>query len=321
MTDDLQSNDSFDYVRVRMVGRQGAVVLLAGTIALELPAAWLRLKLTQFFLHDAVYHILYNIAFLTTVGIYVIAGFGIVRALAALVNPSGNSWWWRNREGGRQPSGPERVSFNDALDDLKAQDPKVRGPKHWFVVDNPDLEAAVCGDTLLLTRGMLDSDFLKPVLAHELGHLNTIDAKLTAALNRLIIKEPRRDPEREKEFPPGLPRLAWRGAMWILRGGLGLRVLAPPWGMWWRQREYEADQYAKHLGQGEELAGYMETNALFYDRPVPFLWLTEHTHPPTELRIDRLRETTWQPRPASESSKDRSQPDGSNPGLPGSPAR
>jgi hypothetical protein len=28
---------------------------------------------------------------------------------------------------------------------------------------------------------------------------------------------------------------------------------------------------------------------LIHDHPVPFIWLTEHTHPPAELRIDRLR--------------------------------
>ena len=25
-----------------------------------------------------------------------------------------------------------------------------------------------------------------------------------------------------------------------------------------------------------------------HDHPVPFIWLTEHTHPPTELRIQAL---------------------------------
>jgi hypothetical protein len=31
---------------------------------------------------------------------------------------------------------------------------------------------------------------------------------------------------------------------------------------------------------------------LIHDHPVPFIWMTEHTHPPTELRIDRLRAST-----------------------------
>ena len=215
-----------------------------------------------------------------------IAWFGIARALLAMVWPVGSAWWWRNSVGGRAPSGPERVSFTDALDTLKAQGEHVRGPRHWFVLDDPDPAAAVCDDTLMLTRGLLASDYLTPVLAHELGHLNSIDGRLTCALNRIIIREPRRDPEFEQEFEPGVFTLLWRGIMWFLRGGLGVKLLGPAWAVWWRQREYAADQYAKNLGQGDDLADFMETHALFFDRPVPFIWNTLHTHPPTELRID-----------------------------------
>ena len=60
---------------------------------------------------------------------------------------------------------------------------------------------------------------------------------------------------------------------------------------YWREREYTADQYAAALGQAEELADFLEIHALIHDHPVPLIWLTEHTHPPTELRIDKLRNT------------------------------
>ena len=76
--------------------------------------------------------------------------------------------------------------------------------------------------------------------------------------------------------------------MWFLRGGLGVRLLGPAWAVWWREREYAADHYAKNLGYGEELAEYLEEGPLFFDRPVPFIWASLHTHPPVELRIDRL---------------------------------
>jgi Zn-dependent protease with chaperone function len=75
------------------------------------------------------------------------------------------------------------------------------------------------------------------------------------------------------------------------KGGLGLWLTGPLWGRYWRAREYHADQYAKSLGQADELADFLEVHALIHDNPIPFLWLTEHTHPPTELRIDRLRPT------------------------------
>jgi hypothetical protein len=125
---------------------------------------------------------------------------------------------------------------------------------------------------------------------HELGHLNSIDARLTCSLNRVIFKEPRRDPEFEAKNPPGAITLLWCFVMWFLRGGIGVKLLGPSWASWWREREYVADQYAKDLGYGEEFADYLEEYGLFYDRPVPFVWLTLQTHPPVELRIDRLRD-------------------------------
>jgi hypothetical protein len=33
---------------------------------------------------------------------------------------------------------------------------------------------------------------------------------------------------------------------------------------------------------------FLEQHALEYDLPVPFAWLSEHSHPSTEHRIDRL---------------------------------
>jgi hypothetical protein len=42
------------------------------------------------------------------------------------------------------------------------------------------------------------------------------------------------------------------------------------------------------LGRGPELAESLEKNALMYDSPIPWLWLTAKSHPATELRIDRL---------------------------------
>ncbi len=65
--------------------------------------------------------------------------------------------------------------------------------------------------------------------------------------------------------------------------------MRPIWGVYWREREYIADQYAASLGQAEDLVEFLELHALIHDQPVPWLWLTEHTHPPTALRIDRLR--------------------------------
>jgi Zn-dependent protease with chaperone function len=85
----------------------------------------------------------------------------------------------------------------------------------------------------------------------------------------------------------------------IAKGGFGLWLTSPAWGAYWRKREYKADQYAAHLGQADELADFLEVHALIHDQPVPFIWLTEHTHPPTELRIDKLRNTVGTQAPIS----------------------
>jgi Zn-dependent protease with chaperone function len=230
-------------------------------------------------------------------------------SLLALVWPGGSGWWWRQRIGGREPSQREQLAYQDAIELLQDQaHERLPAPGTWFVLDTPEPDAAVVGDALMLSRGLLDSPHPPAVLAHELGHLGSPDGRLTAALNRLVIHPPiyDRDPEeryRREHIPLEIDdELIWIAAIVIFvtlwctkklvrfaRGGLGLYLLRPLWGRYWREREYTADQYAAILGQADELADFLEIHALIHDHPVPFIWLTEHTHPPTELRVDRLR--------------------------------
>jgi Zn-dependent protease with chaperone function len=230
-------------------------------------------------------------------------------SVLALMTPFGGGWWWAQNMGGRDPSQREQAAYQDAIEHLQAQSSgPLRLPGFWFVLDEPLPDAAVCGNTLMLSRGLLESEYLPAVLAHELGHLHSSDGKLTAAINRLIVNPlPRTREEQSGQHDlvvaSGdrllLTVTVFGAALWVLRllvrfaqGGLGLRIMAPGWGSYWREREYTADQHAAGLGQAEELADFLETHALIHDHPVPFIWLTEHTHPPTELRIDRLRATT-----------------------------
>jgi Zn-dependent protease with chaperone function len=226
-------------------------------------------------------------------------------SMLALAWPGGSGWWWRQRIGGRHPSQREQLAYQDALELLQDNAPEpLTKPGMWFVLDTHEPDAAVLGNTLLLSRGLLESPYLPAVLAHELGHLATPDGRITAALNRLVIHPAIYDPEPQEHYhePTPTPSLddelffliaialwATKKLVAFLRGGLGLYILHPIWGHYWRQREYAADQYAAALGQADELADFLEIHALLHDHPVPFIWLTEHTHPPTELRIDRLR--------------------------------
>ena len=210
-------------------------------------------------------------------------------SLVALVTPLGGGWWWRANLGGRKPSEREQSAYQDAIELLQAHtDGRLPVPSGWFVLDDPQPDAAVCGSTLMLSRGLLETDHLPGVLAHELGHLATPDGRLTAALNRLVIKPPpvRSEPKDEHGADMmilandrimlglfGLRALARLTCMTcrFARGGLGLRVTAPAWGAYWRAREYKADEYATSLGQADELADFLEIHALIHDHPVPFL--------------------------------------------------
>jgi hypothetical protein len=234
-------------------------------------------------------------------------------SILALVCPFGTGWWWRQRTGGRKPSRRERLAYRDATELLQARTRQPLAlPKSWFVLDTPTPDAAVCGETLMLSRGLLESEHLPAVLAHELGHLATPDGRLTAAINRLVLfppRSPRReraDHERADERPQiefaihdqrmlltvlGVRIFTWivRKTLKLVNGGFGLWLIGPLWGAYWRGREYSADAYAAALGQADDLADFLENHALIYDYPIPYIWLTEHSHPPVELRIDRLR--------------------------------
>jgi Zn-dependent protease with chaperone function len=247
-----------------------------------------------------------------------------VWSIIALVTPIGSAWWWRTRAGGRNPSMRELLAYQDAVELLQSHSDKpLPLPKRWFVLDTPQPDAAVCGNTLMLSRGLLETDHVPAVLAHELGHLGTPDGRLTAAINRLVIfslpfgtrtgddgeqdqsrqhQRPRfhytpREPTNALDLEPALMQTLYGFLRFlfitslIAKGGFGLWLTGPIWGRYWRRREYKADEYAASLGQADELADFLEVHALIHDHPVPFIWLTEHTHPPTELRIDKLRNT------------------------------
>jgi Zn-dependent protease with chaperone function len=232
----------------------------------------------------------------------------------ALINPVGSGWGWRQHLGGRAPSQRERSAYEDAVELLQAHSPEqpLPLPKGWFVLDLNEPDGGVVGNSLMLSRGLLEMS-VAAVLGHELKHLGSLDGQITLGLNRLIIRRPKKTTEEEQQQqqqqqqpPPDvlvvakdpvlLAILALRVFLWILRkairfakGGLGLWLTTPLWGHYWRAREYAADHYAATLGQADELADFLEVHALLYDRPIPYMGLTGTDHDFTELRIDKLR--------------------------------
>jgi Zn-dependent protease with chaperone function len=252
----------------------GWVLLYAGTFAIQALCAAIRGLIAYPLLW-----LIFTILGKSTAPVHTLAlivGYGpLVLSFATLLLPLGG-WLWMQQAGGRTPSQRERLIYDDALAVLSHADPHLRPPRRWFVLDEPSVNAAAYADTLMVTRGLLESGYLEPVLAHELGHLNSSDARLAAALHRLTTP------------PRGRMRFPLRTISFLVSGAVAVWMTRTPWAAYWRAREFQADRHAASLGQGQALARFLETNALENDLPIPFMWLTEHSHPSTEHRIDRL---------------------------------
>jgi Zn-dependent protease with chaperone function len=205
----------------------------------------------------------------------VIGAFPLVLSLATLVLPLGG-WWLRQQSGARRPSEREQATFEVAFEELRGAYPYLRPPHRWFVLDEASANAYSYANTLMVSRALLESPFFPAVLAHEMGHLNTSDARVTAAIYR-IMTWPRE--------PLGFP---FRLIGFLISGRIGFWIMQKPWAIYWRRREHDADAYAASLGQGPALAAYLDTYALAGDLPTPFKDFGGTSHPWTEHRIEGL---------------------------------
>jgi Zn-dependent protease with chaperone function len=251
----------------------GWVALYAVTWALQAFCGWVRSIAAALVLLIVTWIAGWN---LPIDALALVIGFGpLFVSLATLVLPLGG-WWFQQQMGGRRPSERERTVFEAAFEQLRGADPQLRAPRRWFVTDDPEPNACAYADTLMVTRGMLDSFSFPAVLAHELGHLNSSDARVTAAVYRITTP-----PRQPVEFP-------FRLLAYLTSGRIGMALVKAPWAAYWRRREAVADSYAARLGQGAALAGYLDTHALAGDLPIPFKDFGESSHPWTEHRIDEL---------------------------------
>jgi Zn-dependent protease with chaperone function len=190
--------------------------------------------------------------------------------------------WWEMSSGGRAPEPDEREAFEHAFSELQDADPTLRPPRHWFVAEEPSRNAAAYASSLSVNRGLLESPYAAAVIAHEMGHLRTGDAHLTSALNLLLIK-----PMQTPEIHP-LWSLPLRGLLWVASGQAVMWLTANTWEMYWRSREFAADEYAARLGQAHQLAQSLTHEALPHERPIRNMRFSRATHPYTKPRIARL---------------------------------
>jgi Zn-dependent protease with chaperone function len=191
--------------------------------------------------------------------------------------------WWEMSIGGRPPEPDEREAFEHAFSELQDVDPTLRPPRHWFVAEEPTSNAAAYASSLCVNRGLLESPYAAAVIAHEMGHLRSSDAHFTSALNLLLLK-PTDAPEIHS-----LWSLPFRGLLWVASGSAVLWLTGNTWEMYWRSREFAADEYAARLGQAQALAQSLTHEALPYERPIRNMRFSRATHPYTKPRITRLQ--------------------------------
>ena len=194
--------------------------------------------------------------------------------------------WWEIRMGGRAPELDEREAFQDAFSELQDVDPTLRPPRHWFVTEEPGCNAAAYASSLCVARGLLESPYAAAVIAHEMGHLQSSDARLTSALNLLLIK-----PMDTPNVRP-LGSLPFRGLAWLASGQAVMWLTANTWEMYWRSREFAADEYAAQLGQAHALAQSLTDGSLPHERSIRNMRFSRATHPYTKPRITRLQTHT-----------------------------
>ncbi len=191
--------------------------------------------------------------------------------------------WWEMSSGGRAPEPDEREAFNQAFSELQEVNPTLRPPRHWFVAEEPGRNAAAYASSLRVDRGLLESPHAAAVIAHEMGHLRSSDSRFTSALNLLLIK-----PMDTPEAHP-LWTLPFRGLLWLASGQAVLWLTANTWEMYWRSREFAADEYAARLGQAHALAQTLTHESLPHEHSIPSMRFSRATHPYTKPRIARLQ--------------------------------
>lgn len=304
-------------------GLEGVGLLLL-TWLLEIPGILVRmfvialilLPFWLFFQGDKYEFYMQSLRFTNEVGLLTYLGFWtyiqfclllaalplVVSIATALGVPGGNTFT-RFALGARDPSKRERESLLGALEKIEGYYSLegIKGPSNWFVIDDITLNAYVVGTTLYVHRELLKSPHFPAVLAHELGHINSLDGRMTLALRRLVIPPIYYVSRLIRHPAPGtfpvmvatshLQAFIQAAQAWflsfilsLLGGGFGAWLLSPLWTWYWRGREYVADEYAATLGQRGGLIEYLEEHQLF-DVATPYFL---STHPYTELRIDRL---------------------------------
>jgi hypothetical protein len=115
---------------------------------------------------------------------WIVVGGYFAWATSALIHPLGAGRYLAEGIGARRPTAEETDAYRDATSSLPLDGVK-RLPRWLYVLDRHELNAAVVGDVIIINRTVFDSEYLAAVIAHELGHLNSMDVHVSCAANRL----------------------------------------------------------------------------------------------------------------------------------------
>jgi hypothetical protein len=205
-----------------------------------------------------------------------LALFPLPWSLAAFVFPSGGGPLIRSEKGvvyerwwlGLGSTVNEKAQIRTALNQLTQHG--VKCPRKWYVTNKETSQPSnVLGTTLYVSR--LSTRYpLTPILAHELGHFNSLDSRLSMARRRLLLLNP-------LELASLLEGILWflpatlnliitliiglfLIVFWaVFVGGIGFVLTSGLWSNYLKQRDIAADRYAAKLGQVSALITVLES--------------------------------------------------------------
>lgn len=219
----------------------------------------------------------------------------VVWSLAAFRQP-GAGWWWHRKVGAREPTPEEKVDLRAAVAALGPAGLAIVGKLEFYVIDYPEPFAVSRGVAMVVSTGLLNTERSKGPLGHELEHLDSGDAVLSQALDRLTPWDVLlRFSEEDYQRAGSVKRFAMEARSWFLRiaGGRAMLEWAPLAALWakdFRRREEAADRRVIAMGLAPDLADFLEEYDEPREIPNPRGLFDYRHHPPTKTRISALRE-------------------------------
>ena len=236
------------------------------------------------------------------VGAFILSYANVFLSLQALW--AGGGYLTRFVLGARAMSTRERDTIYAALEEIAERAQRsVKGFSAIYILDTPFDQVNLIGTTLYISSGAVQSEALRVLLAHEIGHLDNDDGRIVLALRRMVFLPFQMFLGSVRRYSTNAanPKLELREfdaievfyylmnkllfffcALW--GGGLGVWLMSWHWAQYFRETDYKADEFVASLGYTDQLIEYLEQGK-FYDTAVPYMaaW-----RPANELRIDRL---------------------------------